>query len=130
MAKQRHGSSLDGLLAVAKALSDPARVRILSMLGGRDLCVCQITAVIGLAPSTVSKHLTVLRQAGLVETRKSARWVHCSIPARTTSGSVRSALRLIGADLAGDARIAEDAARLRRVLAVPPERLCRKRGGR
>ena len=47
-------------LEAAKALADANRVRALLALEGGELCVCQIVALLGLAPSTVSKHLSVL----------------------------------------------------------------------
>ncbi len=49
-----------------KALSDPNRVRILFLLNERNLCVCEITEILGLATSTVSNHLSILSDAGLV----------------------------------------------------------------
>ena len=53
--------ALPKFMAAAKALSDENRVRRLALLRGRSLCVRQIIAVLGLAPSTVSKHLSILR---------------------------------------------------------------------
>ena len=58
-------------LRVTKALSDLQRVRILMLLRGGELCVCQIVEVLALAPSTISKHLSLLSAAGLVDWRKS-----------------------------------------------------------
>jgi DNA-binding transcriptional ArsR family regulator len=46
------------------------------MLTSGELCVCQVTEVLQLAPSTVSKHMSILRQAGLVEARKEGRWIY------------------------------------------------------
>jgi len=63
-------------IRVMKALSDPNRVKILKMLGKKELCVCEITAVLGLAQPTVSKHLKVLENAGLVEFWKDGLWVN------------------------------------------------------
>jgi ArsR family transcriptional regulator len=64
-------------LKVMKALSDPGRVKIVKMLGERDaLCVCEITAVLELAQSTVSKHLKILEEAGLVAYDKEGSWVN------------------------------------------------------
>ena len=59
-----------------KALSDPNRVKILKMLAKKELCVCEITAVLGLAQPTVSKHLKVLEDAGLVQSSKDGLWVN------------------------------------------------------
>ena len=58
-----------GCLAITKALSDANRVRVLMGLTTGELCVCQIIEMLSLAPSTVSKHMSVLRQARLVESR-------------------------------------------------------------
>lgn len=59
-----------------KALSDPNRLRILMMLKRRRLCVCEIQSVLDLAPSTVSKHLSILRDTGLILDEKEGKWVH------------------------------------------------------
>ena len=67
-------------MAITKALSDPTRVRILLALRRGELCVCQITELFGLAPSTVSKHLSMLHHAGLILSRKSERWVYYRLP--------------------------------------------------
>jgi len=55
---------------VMKAAADPTRVRILKILEGGELCVCQIIAVIALGQSTISRHLFLLRAAGLIEDRR------------------------------------------------------------
>ena len=60
-------------IAVARALADEGRVRILLALRGRELCVCEITELLRLAPSTVSKHMSILKQADLVAGRKDGR---------------------------------------------------------
>ena len=60
-----------------KALSDPTRLRMIHLLTQRDeLCVCHFTEVLGLPQSSVSRHLTTLRHAGLVSGRKEGVWVH------------------------------------------------------
>jgi DNA-binding transcriptional ArsR family regulator len=64
---------------VMKAVSDPTRVRILKILEGGELCVCQVIAVVGLGQSTISKHLFLLRAAGLIKDRKDRKWVHYSL---------------------------------------------------
>ncbi len=63
-------------IRVMKALSDPNRVKILKMLELKELCVCEITSVLGLAQSTVSKHLKILEDASLVDSRKEGAWVN------------------------------------------------------
>lgn len=62
-----------------KALSDANRLRILNLLTEKPLCVCEITSVLGLAVSTVSKHLSILRDAGFINDKKDAKWVNYSL---------------------------------------------------
>jgi ArsR family transcriptional regulator, arsenate/arsenite/antimonite-responsive transcriptional repressor len=54
------------LLATTKALADESRLRILASLQGRELCLCQLVELLGLAASTVSRHASILEQARLV----------------------------------------------------------------
>ena len=61
---------------VMKALSDPNRVRILKMLQHQSLCVCEMQAALNIAQPTVSNHLKVLEEAGLVYSRKDGLWVN------------------------------------------------------
>jgi len=63
-------------IRVAKALSDPSRVKIVKLLQVRDLCVCEIRELLGLAQPTVSKHLKILEEAGLLERAKAGQWVN------------------------------------------------------
>ena len=65
---------MNRLLLVSRALSDESRLRVLMALSGGELCLCQLIELLGLAPSTVSKHMQLLQQAGLVDYRKQGRW--------------------------------------------------------
>ncbi|MBU1228782.1 MAG: metalloregulator ArsR/SmtB family transcription factor [Proteobacteria bacterium] len=64
------------LVKVMKALSDPGRVKVLKMLEAREMCACEIIGLLGLAQPTVSRHLKVLVDAGLIKGRKVGSWVH------------------------------------------------------
>lgn len=66
---------LTSLTRLIKAMAHPARLRILAMLAEGELCVCQLTAALRLAPSTVSAHLGELKRAGLVLEEKRAKFV-------------------------------------------------------
>jgi DNA-binding transcriptional ArsR family regulator len=112
-------------LSITKALSDENRVRALMALEGRELCVCQIIELLGLAPSTVSKHMAVLHQAGLVETRKDGRWVYYRLAEEPNLPCVRQALTMTMECLAKDGRIHEDAKTLKAVRKMTREQLCR-----
>ncbi len=95
-------------LAITKALGDEARVRALMSLAGGELCVCQIIEVVGLSPSTVSKHMSVLQQAGLVERRKQGKWHYYRLAGRGAPAAVRDALRWTLKALAHEKTIAAD----------------------
>jgi len=62
-------------LRVTKALSDPNRVRIIKLLEDRALCVCEIREVLGLAQPTVSSHMKILEEAGLVCKERQGTWM-------------------------------------------------------
>ncbi len=59
-----------------KALSDPNRLKILKLLQRREMCVCDIKKMLGVAQPTVSKHLKILENAGLVDSKKEGLWVY------------------------------------------------------
>ena len=101
--------------ATMKAVADPTRVRILKMLEGGELCVCQIIAVLALSPSTVSKHLFLLKSAGLVNDRKEKKWVHYSLDRESDDPYVAGILRELSSWLDRDALIVRDRARLKEV---------------
>lgn len=114
------------LMNITRALADENRVRILAALQPGELCVCQITELFGLAPSTISKHLSVLFQAGLVESRKDGRWIYYRLPGKAAPAAVRDAIGWIGKSLARDLRTLGDRKRLRQVMKQDPAELCRR----
>lgn len=116
------------LLAIAAALSDESRLRALMAVRQQEICVCQIIELLGLAPSTVSKHLSILKNAGLVETRKDGRWIFYRIPENPTP-AVTGALQWIDALAKSDARANTDKQTLQRILKEDPEVLCRRQMG-
>ncbi|NQT86203.1 helix-turn-helix transcriptional regulator [bacterium] len=113
-------------LAITKALADESRLRALCALRGRELCVCQIIELLGLAPSTVSKHMSILHQARLVDSRKKGRWVYYRLAGPRAASQVREAVRWVLRALKQDEQTREDDARLAAILEIAPEELCRK----
>ena len=111
---------------LTKALADANRVRLLLALRGQELCACQITELFGLAPSTMSKHLSILNQAGLVDSRKAGRWVHYSLPGKEAPVAVRKAIGWVCDALAANEQVVADARRLKELLKVNPSELCRR----
>ena len=118
------GVMIEQFEMVAKAVGDTNRARILKMLEPGELCVCQITAVIGLAPATVSKHLSVLRMAGLVRQRKAGRWIHYRLTDQAMNPYALPILDVMRRNLADDQTVSDDRARLVKVLRTPLETLC------
>ncbi len=121
-----NGEAMQSTLRVTKALADLQRVRILMMLQPGELCVCQIMEVLGLAPSTVSKHLSILSTAGLVDSRKEGRWMYFRLPEGSAGAFTRPVLKWLGATLGNDETIKRDTKKLRTVVACDPGILCRR----
>jgi ArsR family transcriptional regulator, arsenate/arsenite/antimonite-responsive transcriptional repressor len=113
-------------LNITKALADENRLRMVMALQDGELCVCQITELLGLAISTVSKHLSILYHAGLVNARKEGRWMYYSLPGQGAPTAAREAVGWVRRSLAGSERVAEDAKRLKKVLAMDVSRLCKR----
>ena len=113
------------ILDVTKALADGSRLRVLMALGGGELCVCQIVELLQLAPSTVSKHMSILRQARLVESRKEGRWMYYRLPDRDASKAVKDAVAWVRRYLAESPQIVRDGKELQRILSMDPEELCK-----
>jgi arsenate reductase/ArsR family transcriptional regulator len=112
--------TLQSAIGVLKAMGHPVRLRILAMLRGGELCVCQMTALLGLATSTVSAHLADLKRAGLVSERKEGRWVFHQLVDEEAP-----ILTSVWQAIARDARVQADAKLLRQIRKVDLAELCR-----
>lgn len=123
MAKRRidRESALGLYVELAKGLAHPARLRLVAMLATGELCVCQMTAVLGLAPSTVSQHLAVLARGRLVAERKEGKLVYYRL---REDGSVAELLSPLLARLSGDPAVRADRAETARLRRVPIATLC------
>ena len=117
-------ASMDAFLSVAKALSDPTRVRALLALRKGELCLCQLIDLLQLAPSTISKHMSLLHSAGLVEQRKEGRWRFFRLPSSPTQ-PVRGALAWASEALEESDRVKKDTRRVRSILKKDKNLLCR-----
>ena len=110
-------------LGVTKALSDIQRLRILMMLRPGELCVCQIIAVLGLAPSTVSKHLSILANARLVDSRKDGRWAYYRL---ASLADTHAPLDWLATSLRQDGQIRVDQEKLAAINACDPQSIARR----
>jgi len=102
-------------IEITKALADANRVRALMALRNRELCVCRIIEMLQLAPSTVSKHLTILKQARLIEGRKEGRWMYYRLPSDPNS-TVRETLEWIFQSLENSPDIEADKKRMDKII--------------
>jgi arsenate reductase/ArsR family transcriptional regulator len=107
-----------------KAVGDPTRTRILKLLEDGGLCVCQVQAVLGLAPSTVSKHLTILKIAGLVEDQRDGKWIEYGLTDESRNPHAKPVLDLLHRTLDRDPAVIADRKRLREIKAIPLTELC------
>ncbi len=116
--------SADALQRAFKTFLDPTRVRILALLAREELAVQEIMEVLCLGQSRVSRHLAILREAGLLADRREGTYVFYRF--ETPAEPVwHDAWSLVERQLAGDPRSARDRAALERVLAARAERTLR-----
>ncbi len=115
-------TDLDSSVRLAHALAHPARLRIVAMLRSGELCVCQITEVLGLAPSTVSAHLKELRLAGVVTERREGRWVHVRL---VEAGAAAAWIGCALTHAVGDGQVAADDRLVAELRRLSVEDLCR-----
>lgn len=107
-----------------KAAGDRTRTRILKLLEDGGLCVCQVQAVLRLAPSTVSKHLAILRTAGLVEDRRDGKWTEYALSREEANPYAAAVLEMLRGPLNRDPLVVADRKRLREIKAIPLVELC------
>jgi DNA-binding transcriptional ArsR family regulator len=115
------------IVTLTKALGDETRIRILMLLQEQELCVCQILDVFDLAGSTLSKHLSVLYQAGLVQSHKKGRWVYYRLAGEDAPETVQCALCWLQQAAQEDPQVLADRTHLKSILCLEPEELCQRR---
>ncbi len=109
---------------VLKAAGDPTRTRILKLLERGGLCVCQVQAVLGLAPSTVSKHLAILKNAGLVEDHRDGKWIEYALTDGDRNPFAKPILAMLQGALDRDPAVVADRRRLHEVKKISLAELC------
>jgi DNA-binding transcriptional ArsR family regulator len=124
----RENAAMKSFIAAASALSDEHRVRALLSLRGGELCMCQIIALLKLAPSTVSKHMAILKQAGFVDSRKEERWIHYRLSdSMNRSPVLKKAMHWVFDSLNNNEVVLSDGKKLAAILRIDRETLCRNR---
>lgn len=112
---------MEEFIRQAKAISDPTRARMLKLLEAGELCVCDIMEVMGLLQSTASKHLGILKTAGLIESRKAGIWTYYRLSGKPRADS-RDFLKFMSEHINNDAQIKQD----RRLLSKRTPNACKK----
>ena len=113
---------MEKTLNIAKALADGNRMRVIGALIENDeLCVCQITEMLRLAAATVSRHMSILQNARLVQSRKQGRWVFYRL-VDSFPGVLRQWLM---ESISGTLEVMADRQKLLSILSCEPDDLCR-----
>jgi ArsR family transcriptional regulator, arsenate/arsenite/antimonite-responsive transcriptional repressor len=71
--------SMKKISNIFKALSDHTRLRVIKLLEERELCVCELIQVLDMSQPRISRHMSMLKNAGLVEDRREGKWVYYSL---------------------------------------------------
>lgn len=116
------GGEMNDLEKLFKALADKNRMRILKMLEQKSLCVCEVTHILKLAPSTVSKHLSILRAVGLIFSEQEGKWINYKLAITDKNTLSHKLFELIAANLNDEGLIKTDQ---EKVLSVKREILCK-----
>jgi ArsR family transcriptional regulator, arsenate/arsenite/antimonite-responsive transcriptional repressor len=104
------------LVAIARALGDPTRIRIVSALRNGELCVCELADALDISQSSLSSHLQICRQAGVLTARKEGRWIYYSLSTRYAALIERIFSDLQTVDC--DEQLRRDARRLKKRLRI------------
>lgn len=114
---------MKAFIRVMKALSEPSRVKIVKMLQQKAMCVCELQAALGIAQSSVSKHLKILEDAGIVDHTKDGLWVNYHLTDGTESPYVAALLGNLRHWLEDDPEVQELTSRL---PMIRREDICRR----
>jgi ArsR family transcriptional regulator len=115
MTRGSKSANLAGLLA---ALADPTRLRLLNLIGGREVCVCYFVEILRQGQPKISRHLAYLRKAGIVTARREGKWMHYRIVPQADE-AVASILAAVLTSLESDRQMQADRAKLERACCAP-----------
>jgi len=86
------GMKMNEIFRMLDALADPVRLRLLRLLRGRELCVCELVDALRMRQYAISRHLRSLRALGLVAARRDGRWMHYRLGSEANDGGVAAEL--------------------------------------
>ena len=104
------------LIGIARALCDPTRIRVIAALRNGELCVCELVDALEINQSSLSSHLQICREVGVVTTRKESRWIYYSLSTRYAPliETIFAELQTLGRD----EQLRQDARRLKKRLQI------------
>jgi ArsR family transcriptional regulator len=114
---------MKAFIKVMKALSDPNRVKIIKLLQEKEMCVCEIQGALDISQPNASKHLKLLEESGLVESRKDGLWVNYSLTSGMSSPYAASLLGNLRHWLNDDPQVSE---LVKKVPLLNREELCKR----
>ena len=114
---------MDELNQLGQAIADSTRIRILVALLRSELCVCELVDALEISQSTLSSHLQVLRQTGMVRTRKEGRWIYYYLEKRKAA-LMNALFSLFKKDIGRDPGLVRDAQRIDRRLVMREDGRC------
>lgn len=100
------------LIALFRALSDRTRIRIVKLLEEGELCVCHLMEVLEMSQSRISRHMGILKGAGLVSDRREGRWVYYSLSQEGLNPYIPEIIRCLRGWLNEEGSVASDRKRL------------------
>ena len=112
---------------IFKALADRSRLKVIAALGEGELCVCQITELLSFSQPTVSRHISVLQQAGLVESEKRDRWVFYRLADEDVSDEVQKTLGFLKELFEDSEKYLQIKKQITDIKSISPEELCRQK---
>lgn len=101
-----------------QALGDNTRLRLLNLMGDREICVCHLVEILGQPQPKISRHLAYLRSAGIVEPRREGKWMHYRVVTPSNEGAAR-VLRGVLDWLKDEKTMRADRAKLTKVCCAP-----------
>lgn len=114
-------------ISILKSLSDGNRIRIIYALSfSKELCACQITELIGVTGATISRHLSVLSNAGIINKTKSGRWIYFSLNKNSENEKL---IKWIINSISDSDEIKRDKSSLKKILNREPNEICRGQRG-
>ena len=99
-----------------KALSDETRLRVMKLLEEREICVCELMQVLDMSQPRISRHLSVLRNAGLVSDRREGKWVYYSLCNGTGNDEIKAILKTIAVLGNNNTAVKKDRKNLRKAV--------------